>query len=62
MDNIHKDKFSGVDTSHFRRPKEGDTKLINDMTYVYLLLSGKLRLVPVREIAREIVQAVHGQG
>jgi hypothetical protein len=60
MDNIHKDKFAGVDTSHFRIPKEGDTKIINDMVYVYLLLSGKLQLVPVRDVVKDIVRSVHG--
>jgi hypothetical protein len=58
MDNIHRDKFRGVDTSHFRKPKEGDTKIINDMVYVYLLLTGRLRLVPVQDVVREVIRAV----
>lgn len=60
MDSIHKDKFAGVDTSHFRQPKEGDTKVVNGTIYVYLLLMGKLRLVPVRDVVREIVRTIHG--
>jgi hypothetical protein len=60
MENIHKYKFAGIDTSHFRKPKEGDFKSINGTLYVYLpcfSAGGKLRLFLVRELVKEIIQA-----
>jgi hypothetical protein len=62
MDNIHKDKFAGVDTSHLHRPVEGERKVINGTVYVYLENDGKLKLFPVRDMVREVIYAVRRQG
>lgn len=62
MDSIHKYKFAGVDTSHLRRPVEGERKIINGTVYVYLEYDGKLKLFPVADMVREVIHAVRRQG
>lgn len=42
---LHKYRVQGVDTSSFKRPKEGDRKIISGVTYVWTRNHNKLQLV-----------------